>query len=168
MREGVALAVKFQRQAITLQAYGGDPRRLSPFAARDQRTNPMNPADQDIESRRPVWRALSDLFLDTELDDRDLSYIARILAESRYTLAECEKILFHEVYPVCIPNMLSVAGEWAGFDYECLEGAILTHARCIWSLSRVFQPFRWMIRGDWNRVKEFYTDISKGNGARPT
>ena len=58
----------------------------------------MTPADPDIENRRPVWRALSDLFLDTELQEHDLSYIARILAESPYTLSEIETVLYGEVY----------------------------------------------------------------------
>ena len=128
----------------------------------------MTTADQDIENRRPVWRALSDLFLDTELQDNDLSYIARTLAESPYTLAEIETILFCELYPVCIPNMHCVAGEWSGFNYEWLEETILKHTKRSWSLSRVFQPFRWMIRDDWNRVKDLYVKHLEVTGARPT
>jgi hypothetical protein len=127
----------------------------------------MTTADQDIENRRPVWRALSDLFLDTELQNSHLSYIARTLAESPYTLAEIETILFREVYPVCIPNMHCVAGEWSGFNYEWLEETILKHTKCSWSLSRVFQPSRWMIRDDWNRVKDLYVEHLEVTGARP-
>ncbi len=116
----------------------------------------MTPADQDIENRRPVWRALSDLFLDTELQDHDLSCIARFLAESPYTSSEIESILFREVYPVCIPNMLCVAGEWEGFDHAWLEASILKHARRRWTLANIVQLSRWMIRDDWNRVKVLY------------
>ncbi|WP_442505629.1 DUF7079 family protein [Novipirellula sp. SH528] len=116
----------------------------------------MTPADQDIENRRPVWRALSDLFLDTELQDHDLSCIARSLAESPYTASEIETILFREVYPVCIANLTCVAGEWAGFDDAWLEASILKHARRRWTLANIVQLNRWMIRDDWNRVKVLY------------
>ena len=74
----------------------------------------MLPAEKDIANRRRVWRTLADLFLDNELQDDDISAIARRLSTSTYTMAEIEEILYREVYPVCIPNMLSVAGEWGG------------------------------------------------------
>lgn len=124
----------------------------------------MIAADQDIENRRPVWRALSELFLDTELQDNDFSCIARTLAKSPYTLAEIERILFREVYPVCIPNMLSVAGEWAGFDFEWLEESILRHTKRSRALGSILHPHRWMIRDDWNRVKELYSRRSDDAG----
>ena len=81
---------------------------------------------------------------------------ARTLASSPYTLEQCEEILYREVYPVCIPNMRCVAGEWAGFDEQSLEEAILKHTRRRWTISNVIQPRRWMIREDWNQVKEIY------------
>ncbi len=118
-------------------------------------------AVQDIENRRPVWRALSELFLDTELQDDELSYIARTMAESPYSLSEIETILAREVYPVCIFNMLCVAGEWAGFNEEWLEESILKHAQRRWALGNVATRNRWMIRwmihDDWNRVKYHYS-----------
>ena len=112
----------------------------------------MKPAHHDVENRRSVWHALSDLFLDTELQDHDLAEIARILVQSPYSLGDIEEILFREVYPVCIPNLWCVAGEWDGFDREWLEQCILKSSKWSWSLARVFQPSRWMIRDDWNRV----------------
>lgn len=128
----------------------------------------MMPAERDIENRRPVWAALSDLFLDTELQQYHLAYIARILAESPYSLAEIETILYREVYPVCIPNMLSVAGEWAGFSDEWLEEAILKHVNRSWALGNILQPHRWMIRDEWIRVKDLYSKRPKvADGERP-
>jgi|SRR5215472_7682823 hypothetical protein len=72
-----------------------------------------------IEHRRPVWIALADLFLDTDVT---LFYpaIARTLAESPYSIEELRAILFDEVAPVLQGNLLSVAGEWAGFEEEWL------------------------------------------------
>jgi hypothetical protein len=75
--------------------------------------------EQTIAPRRPVWIALSDLFLDTDVR---ISYpsIARILAESPYSIQELRMILDDEVTPVVQGNLLAVAGEWAAFDEEAL------------------------------------------------
>ena len=78
-----------------------------------------------IDDRRPVWSALSELFLDTRLDSIDLDRIAQNLARSPYSLAELDSILLWEVYPACHTNMLSIAGEWAGFDPGWLESRIV-------------------------------------------
>jgi hypothetical protein len=88
----------------------------------------VKPAHQDLEHRRPVWGALSDLFLDT---DTSLARAWRvgILAASPYSIEEFQAILLDEVSPVCRSNFVSVAGEWAGFDPEWLENSILRHLR---------------------------------------
>lgn len=79
---------------------------------------------QDLEARRPVWDALSTLFLDTELSLlRD--HRARLLAESPYTLEELDQILRDEVFSVCSLNQASIAGEWLGFDPDWLEAKIV-------------------------------------------
>ena len=79
--------------------------------------------DQNLSNRRPVWDALSTMFLDTDVStSRD--WRARMLAASPYSLPQLEQILIHEVYPVCQPNLRSVAGEWSGFDSEWLHDAI--------------------------------------------
>lgn len=113
----------------------------------------MTLAHLDIDNRRPVWKALSDLFLDTELEDSDLIRIARTLAESAYSLEEAETILYCEVYPVCIGNLLCVAGEWDGFDDDWLAKSILKHTARSWAFGNFLQPWRWMVRGHWNRIK---------------
>lgn len=100
--------------------------------------SPLKPATEDLAARRPVWEALSDLFLDT---DPSLSRAWRVqqLAHSPYTMAQLQAILVDEVYPVCRANLLSVAGEWAGFDPAWLEGRILrrlsSRFRCLHGLN---------------------------------
>jgi len=88
----------------------------------------MSDPHNDLPRRRPVWEALSDLFLDTELNEARLRWIARRLAESGCSDKELHGILFHEVYPVCIQNMHDVTGVWAGFRLDWLEKAILRRA----------------------------------------
>ena len=88
---------------------------------------PLKPVAEDIDNRRPVWQALSDLFLDTDTSlSRD--WRVRELSQSPYSLEELEEILIAEVYPACRANLFSIAGEWAGFDIDWLEGRIRRRA----------------------------------------
>lgn len=57
---------------------------------------------------------MSVFYLDTELTDFTIEYIAKICAESTYSIEEIEKIMFTEVWPAFIGNLWSVAGEWGG------------------------------------------------------
>ncbi len=84
---------------------------------------PLN--STDIERRKPVWLAMSEFWLDTELEESDLVRIADTLAASEYSVAELENIYLWEVAPVVYLNTYVVAGAWAGFDEEWLwAGAI--------------------------------------------
>lgn len=87
----------------------------------------LKPVSEDIENRRPVWQALSDLFLDTDTS-LTREWRARELSQSRYSIEELEEILVTEVYPACRGNLFSIAGEWAGFDMVWLEGKIQRRA----------------------------------------
>lgn len=71
-------------------------------------------------SRLRLWKALSDLFLDTEVSEPTYRYIARVIEEDGYTREEAERILWQEVYPVLEGNLRSVAGVWAGWPDEWL------------------------------------------------
>ncbi len=80
------------------------------------------------DARIPVWNALSDLYLDTDvaLSHR---YIVRTLAASPYSLDELHGMLMYDVHPALYPNLMSVAGEWAGFDEAWLLERIQTIRR---------------------------------------
>jgi hypothetical protein len=90
--------------------------------------------ESDYERRKPVWTAFSEFWLDTELEDDDLHHIARIAAASGYSISELRDIYLYEVAPVVGPNLLSVAGEWAGFDDKWLYSEARKRAehRSIW------------------------------------
>lgn len=75
------------------------------------------------QARQPVWEALSDLYLDTDIGD-GYAAIARVLARSPYSLDMLWRILRDEVHPLLSHNLRSVAGEWAGFPPEWLLPAI--------------------------------------------
>lgn len=59
----------------------------------------------ELARRRPVWAALSALFLDTELGDADYRRVARTLRDSGYAPAEWQGILRTEVAPVVGGNL---------------------------------------------------------------
>jgi hypothetical protein len=67
---------------------------------------------QELDRRRPVWDALSDVFLDTETR-WEMPRIGFVLVESGYSAAELDAIFWNEIVPECAWNLLQVAGEWA-------------------------------------------------------
>lgn len=86
----------------------------------------------DLSTRRPVWLALSDLYLDTDTS-RWYPQIAAVLADSGYPLEQLRQILLHEVHPAVRANLFAVAGVWTGFDEDWLVERILRrHARPRW------------------------------------
>jgi hypothetical protein len=115
-----------------------------------------------LESCRPVWLALSELFLDTELQEDALRRIARTLAASGHGLSELERVLWAEVAPVVGWNLLGVAGVWDGFDPVWLEDGILRRLRHNARQGRLFRSLGvrlarllWArsIQADWARVR---------------
>ena len=72
-----------------------------------------------LDARIPVWVALSDLYLDTDVT-LSHDYIARTLAASPYPLDALHEMLMYDVHPALYKNLMSVVGEWAGFDQAWL------------------------------------------------
>lgn len=107
-------------------------------------------APSDLERRRPVWTALSELYLDTELDDSDHRRIARVLDGCGYTHGQLEEILYRELHPTLHANLLNVAGEWALFDAEWLEQEILRHGPRRLRIALI--PGKWMVRTGWEAI----------------
>ena len=85
------------------------------------------------------------------LDGTDYERISRVLASSPYSVQDAEEILRHEVYPVLIWNLRSVAGEWAGFDREWLREAIEPRLNKRPGLRLPLMQW-WMVRDHWERV----------------
>lgn len=75
---------------------------------------------ETLSARTPVWIILSEFFLDTEHSATEILGFGRALAQSPYSLEELRLIERYEVAPVLYLNLLSVAGQWAGFEQESL------------------------------------------------
>jgi hypothetical protein len=78
-----------------------------------------------LAQRKPVWLALAELYLDTELAEADFARLAAVVRAAGFSWAEAQRINVEEVAPVVISNLWSVAGAWAGFDEKWLCEAIL-------------------------------------------
>lgn len=77
-----------------------------------------------LERRRPVWNALADLCLDTEITDNHFHYIAGVVRRHGFSADEARAIAYDEVFPIVYLNVYG--GQWAGFDRDGLEQAILS------------------------------------------
>ncbi|MCB1920525.1 MAG: hypothetical protein KDJ28_11170 [Candidatus Competibacteraceae bacterium] len=80
-----------------------------------------------IAQRRPLWVALSALFLDTELTPADGARIAQVMTDSGLSLPELRAVYAREVAPVVSANLRMTAGVWSGFDEAWLCTQIVRH-----------------------------------------
>ncbi len=80
---------------------------------------------KEINNRKPLWSAFSQLWLDTELQDSDLNSIAEIMFNSGYSIEKLHDIYAKEVAPVVYTNLLGPAGVWSGFDDDWLYEKII-------------------------------------------
>ena len=107
-----------------------------------------------MDERMPVWNALSELFLDTELEAADHERIAGVLRDSPYSRKEIDDILRHEVHPACAANLQSVAGQWGCFSEAWIIENIAPR-RGKRSLFNHVQPVRRVYAEDWAAVEQF-------------
>jgi hypothetical protein len=121
--------------------------------------------EQEIKQRSELWFALSNLWLDTELDNKDYEYIVREMKKTTYSITEIEKILFEEVAPTVYKNTYSVAGEWAEFDKNWLVDSICNHLKQlesnfiyrIWCGSIIARrAFSKVVINDWQKIIDLY------------
>lgn len=106
---------------------------------------------EELERRRPVWAAMSELFLDTEVRWY-VPTVARHCAESKYDDEQLERIFWAEVFPEAIGNMLQVAGDWAMVTLD--EEALIkraNHGSIPWLKRRAHG---WMVEKTWLATRE--------------
>lgn len=112
------------------------------------------------EERKRIWLALSELYLDTELSTNDFERLVAVFKKSGFELNEIREIDLFEVFPVLQTNLLSVAGEWVGFDKdwlfrECQKGwekrqNLIYRLRC-----RIFnRMYYWMRKEYWQELEK--------------
>ncbi|MFD0798244.1 hypothetical protein ACFQZJ_12300 [Maribacter chungangensis] len=119
----------------------------------------------NYEERKPIWIALSELYLDTELQAHDFRYIARVIMESPYTFDEVKQINTYEVFPVLQYNLLSVAGVWSGFQEEWLVKEIKEALKRQSKIKKIgisirWRMGKWMQKTYWQKLEEIYTELT--------
>lgn len=105
----------------------------------------------EMAVREPVWEAISRLWLDTVIDNRDREMIAQTLAATPLSDDELDRIYRYEVAPVVHGNLKIVAGAWGGFDEEWLRASITRHVARSGRLFRWWadsRPGRWWMHAD--------------------
>lgn len=109
-----------------------------------------------MDERLPVWTALSELFLDTELQEDDIARIVAVLERSPYSAREVETILKTEVSPAFAANLLSIAGEWQPWQEAQVREIMEQSIRMALStnfIDRVrFALKRRIIPPEWHRI----------------
>lgn len=83
---------------------------------------------EELALRRPIWIAMSDLFLDTDVR---IFYgsVAATAAASSFAFPALRRIYQEEVAPALVANLLTVAGEWAAFDEDWVVEQICGQGR---------------------------------------
>jgi hypothetical protein len=122
---------------------------------------------KEVERRKPVWQALSNMYLDTDNTEEEFQRIAKVIMSAGYSIDEADIINRQEVFPLVGTNLLSVAGDWAwdSYDQELIAHAVVSLRRkSTWFgrlIARVFHwCFRWMYAKDWVGVCQAYHDLS--------
>jgi hypothetical protein len=105
--------------------------------------------------REEVWEALSDVFVDNEIDYK---CIASRVADIE--ISKLKEIFFNEVAPVCGPNlMMAIPVIWAGFNKKALSEDIrekltlIRHSLIAWLRYKGFVFFcRWYFKNEWKEI----------------
>lgn len=111
-------------------------------------------SEDEVAARMPLWCALSELFLDTEMQVQDYEAVARAARAGGFSVEQVRDILAREVFPAFAFNLMSVAGEWTGFDPDFVRARILRtlkHPGATWLLSRGLRTR--LLAQEWPRVR---------------
>lgn len=105
----------------------------------------------EIARRMPLWCALAELFLDTDLPEIWIPGIARAIVDGGWTMAEADHALRWEVRPAFYFNALDVAGEWAGWHEDDVRRLVLAAREPGWLKRSVLGQNRFM-PGYWAEI----------------
>jgi hypothetical protein len=119
-----------------------------------------------------IWHAMSNLYLDNEIDNIDLLLVAEELANTKLSFREMDEIFYTEVHPVLCWNFTVPAGVWGSFDKKHLVQLIREYKKKINSLNwfdrwrekyrqKQIDKLKELVKVDWEKTKliiEFIRD----------
>lgn len=123
-------------------------------------------SEKETEERKPLWLGMSELWLDTELDEDDFRRIAGILSESDFSLDELNYIYHNEVVPVVHNNLLCSAGEWVSFDEDWLTEQIVSRLQTESFWRKLIFQFKYRLRfssKQWRRILRYVDELRNDN-----
>ena len=107
----------------------------------------------EITRKMPVWHALSELFLDTELQPEDYRRISDRMSASGYSSEQLRQILEKEVAPAFVFNLLDVAGEWTPWSEAQVAEIVARSSRASalrrWLDRRLFRKY---VADEWAKI----------------
>lgn len=113
---------------------------------------------RSIKNKQQLWIALSELYLDTQLQPNFFLELAKRIYESPFSYKVVREIDKKEVFPVLYQNILSVAGVWDGLDEDWLITSILKKNAKRNILSRAYYEFLYsrkqhLFREEWEQIE---------------
>lgn len=136
-----------------------DEAHKKPFDPKLEFRNEFVENENQIEVRPMVWEAISNFYLDTELEGKDYDALARIFSKSNLSIEQLKHIDKYEVFPTLQINLLGIAGEWAGFDSKWLNQKCQRNMKKSENpfhkfATNVFNPlFYWMRSRHWKEIE---------------
>ena len=120
----------------------------------------------NLEQRKPIWKALSELYLDTELKDYDFIEIAFTFQNSPYSFDEIKSINKYEVFPILCVNLLSSTGIWYEFDEKWLVDKITSRLKVKTKINDLFIEvsyliLSWLCIRYWRKLETMYNEIKE-------
>lgn len=100
-----------------------------------------------LAQRRPLWSAMSDLFLDTETR-WSVPWVGAACCESGLDDATLEGIFWAEVFPLAIPNLHDIAGEWGVLELP--ESMLVARAEAPHRDRVAELTSAWMVKHTWD------------------
>ena len=121
-----------------------------------------------IEERKPIWIALSEFYLDTELQESDFRDIATKIIQGPYSIEKVKEIDKYEVFPVLRNNLMSVAGVWFGFDEKWLveriqESLSKRNAVRKIAIEGAYLTSKWMNKEYWGKIEMIYHEMKSAH-----
>ena len=118
--------------------------------------------DDQLYQRQAVWMALSDLFIDNEIGYESIA--ERV---AHLSIPEIQHILFYEVAPVCMSNLLVLSPENSkGFTEDYVLPKVEQHLKKMKTNSLYRQKvrikaklYRMFLKQDWLKIMEVIRQV---------
>ena len=114
-------------------------------------------------SNEKISSLLSLTYVETELPKDKFMRIHRSFIIAINTIKEIERIMFTEVWPAFVQNLLSIAGEWAGWNQDFVQQRVLECYKQRIYFSWRFNPAKRFFCSRWIEVENGISMLRKNS-----